>query len=173
MNRQEKEQAIQLVKHDFETSQATFIVAMQGMTVENIQKLRKELKQQEGSIKVTKNTLLKIATKDMPGLEGLAPFFREQVALVFAHKEPVAVAKLIFTTAQANEKLKLVGGALKSKVIDKRQIEFLATLPAREVVLAQALGTMKAPITAYVSVLNQLILKFLWVLNALEKQKQQ
>ncbi len=173
MNRQEKKQAVETVKHDFETSQAAFIVAVQGMTVESVQKLRKELKQQEGSIKVTKNTLLKLATQDMPGLEGLAPYFKEQIALVFAHKEPVSVAKLIFTAAQADEKLKLVGGALKSKVIDKNQIEFLATLPPREVVLAQALGTMKAPITAYVSVLNQLILRFLWVLKALEKQKQQ
>jgi large subunit ribosomal protein L10 len=172
MNRQEKEQIIKVVRDSFQSSQAAFIVGMQGMTVESVQRLRKQLRGQQGSFKVAKNTLLKIATKDIPGLTDLAPYFQEQIAIVFAGNEPVAIAKVIFEAAKQDEKLKVMGGTLNAKVIDKAQIEFLATLPPREVLLAHLCGTLKAPITGYVSVLNQLVLKLLWALKQVSEKKQ-
>jgi large subunit ribosomal protein L10 len=172
MNRQEKEQVIEVVKQDFQTSQAAFIVGMQGMTVESVQKLRKELRRQQGVLKVAKNTLLKRATEDIPGLTDLAPYFHDQIAIIFAQEEPVAIARIIFNAAKEDEKLKLIGGALKTKVLDKAQVEFLATLPSREVLLAHLCGTLKAPITSYVNVLNQLTLRLLWVLKAISDKKQ-
>lgn len=172
MNRQEKEQVIREIRDTFQQSQAAFIIEMQGMTVESVQKLRKQLRLQRGTFRVAKNTLLKIATQDMPGLTELAPYFHDQIGLVFAQNEPVAVAKIIFEAAKENEKLKVLGGALNAKVIGKEQVEFLATLPSREVLLAQVCGTLKAPITGYVNVLNQLILRLVWVLKQVEAKKQ-
>jgi large subunit ribosomal protein L10 len=171
MNRQEKQKIIDAFKSDFQQSQASFVVSMQGMTVEAVQKLRRELFGQSGSIKVAKNTLLKRATSDLPGINDLAPYFKDQIAIVFAHKDAPAVAKVLYTVAKEQEKLKLQAGALDTRFIAAEQIEFLATLPSREVLLAKLCGTLQAPIAQYVSLLNQMIVRLLWVMKEIEKKK--
>ena len=75
MNRQEKAQIIEAIKHDFQESQASFVITVKGMTVGAVQKLRSELYAKKGKIKVTKNTLLKRATSDLSGIDDLAPVF--------------------------------------------------------------------------------------------------
>lgn len=172
MNRQEKQHVIDEIKRDFKSAQASFVVYMQGMTVEAVQKLRRELHEKKGTIKVAKNTLLKRATDDLPGLNELAPYFKEQIAVVFAEGEAPAVAKILFDTAKVQTHLKLRAGALDSRVISAEQIEFLAALPSREVLLAQLCGTLNAPIQQTASLLNQLIARLLYVLNEIEKKKQ-
>lgn len=172
MNRQEKQHVIDSIKNDFKSSQAAFIVYMQGMTVEAVQQLRRELHAKQGTIKVAKNTLLKRATSDMAGLDELAPFFREQIAVVFAPNEAPAIAKILHTTSKKLPHLKLRAGTLDSRVISVEQIEFLAALPSREVLLAQVCGTLNAPVQQFVGLLNQLVVRLLYVLQEIEKKKQ-
>lgn len=172
MNRQEKQKVIELIKNEFEKSQASFVVDMQGMSVEEVQGLKKKLYDKGGKFKVAKNTLLKIATHDMAGLNELAPYFKDQIAIVFSEKETPAIAKILFSISKENEKLKIKAGTLDKKIIDKSQVEVLATLPSREVLLAHLLGTLNAPITGYVTVLNQLIVKLLWALKQVAEKKQ-
>lgn len=171
MNRQEKQSVIDAVKDDFQRSQATFIVATQGMNVESIQRLRSGLYAQNGTMKVVKNTLLKRATKDLPGIADLEPFFKEQIAVVFAKGEAPSVAKLLYDATKDGQKLALIGGTLDAKVITAKQIEYLANLPSREVLLAHLCGTLNAPLTNYVRVLNELVARFVRVLNQIENTK--
>jgi large subunit ribosomal protein L10 len=171
MNRKEKQLVIDEVRNDFEQSQASFLIGVEGMTVHDLQGLRKGLYEKGARLKVAKNTLLKIATQDLQGLNELAPHFKDQIAIVFAKEETPEVAKIIFNISKANERLKIVAGALDKKVINKSEIEFLAALPSREVLLAQVCGTLKAPISGLVSVLNQLILRPLWVLKQISEKK--
>ena len=107
MNRQEKQHIIDAIKNDFKSSQASFVVYMQGMTVEAVQQLRRELHAKKGTIKVAKNTLLKKATSDIAGVSELAPYFKEQIAVVFAQNEAPAIAKILFETAKKQTHLKL------------------------------------------------------------------
>lgn len=172
MNRQEKQLVIDTIKNDFKSSQASFIVNMQGMTVEAVQQLRRQLHAKHGSIKVAKNTLLKRATSDMEGLNELAPYFKEQIAVIFAKEEAPAVAKILSETAKKQAHLKLRAGALDARVISAEQIEFLAALPSREVLLAQLCGTLNAPAQQLASLLNQLVVRLLYVLQEIEKKKQ-
>lgn len=172
MNRQEKQRIIDVIKQDFTSSQAAFVVNMQGMTVEAVQQLRRELHAKKGTIKVAKNTLLKRATSDIAGVNELAPYFKDQIAVVFAEIEAPAVAKILFNTAKKQTHLKLKAGTLDARVISAEDIEFLAELPSREVLLAQVCGTLNAPIQQTASLLNQLIARLLYVLNEIEKKKQ-
>ncbi len=171
MNRQEKQSIIDAVKEDFQHSQAAFIVATQGMDVSSIQRLRMGLYSKNGKMKVVKNTLLVRATKDLPGISDLEPLFKEQIAVVFAQDEAPAVAKLLYDATKDGQKLTLVGGTLDARVITALQIEQLATLPSREVLLAQLCGTLNAPITNYVRVLNELVARFVRVLSQIENAK--
>ena len=171
MNRQEKQAIIDAVKSDFQQSQASFVVATKGMNVAAVQELRSALYANKGKMKVVKNSLLKRATSDLPGLNELEPLFAEQIAVVFAQEAPV-IAKLLYNTASKGKMLVLMGGALDAKVISSAQIEHLAKLPSREVLLGMVCGAMKAPITNYVWLLNQLIVRLLMVLKQIENTKQ-
>jgi len=171
MDRQGKQAVIDAVKADFEGAQASFIVATHGMDVVSIQSLRSQIFEKNGSMKVVKNTLLKRATSDLPGMNGLEPFFKEQIAVVFAKEEVPAIAKILYDASEKGALLKLMAGTLDAKVISSEQIVFLANLPSREVLLAKVCGTLQAPIANYVILLNQLIARFVRVLKEIERTK--
>ena len=155
MNRQEKQLVIESLKNDFMQSQGSFLIGIQGMTVGQIQLLRKGLSQQGGKMKLAKNTLLKIAARDIPGVEKLEPYFKEQVGIIFVGKESPAVAKVLCDTAKENELLKLVAGYIDARVIDKNTITRLASLPSRDILIARLCATMLAPIMSLAVVLKQ------------------
>ncbi len=172
MNRKEKAQIIDAIKHDFQSSQASFVITVKGMTVGAVQKLRSELYAKKGKIKVTKNTLLKRATSDLSGINDLAPYFKDQIAVVFAGQEGPAIAKILYAISKEHEALKFKAGSLDARLITAEQIVYLATLPPKEQLLAQLLGTLQAPMSNFVSILYQLLARLVWVLKEIEKKKQ-
>lgn len=172
MNRQEKQLIITSIKQEFTQSQATFLIGVQGLTVEKMYILRKNLYTKGSQLKVTKNTFLRLALQDSNELSSLTPYFSNQIALIFAPTDAPAVAQIITQAARENEKLVIIAGTLSHKVIDKAQVEYLASLPSKEVMLARVCGTLNAPIAGFVSVLNQLTLRLLWVLQQAQKQQE-
>jgi len=173
MNRQEKHDLVESLRKNFESSQASFLINVKGLTVEEVRGLRKNLRQEKGILKVAKNTLFIKAAGDIEGLNVLTPYFKDQVAVVFASQDSPAIAKILSQTIKEVDRLSLIAGELNKKLISKEQIEFLASLPTREVLLAQVAGTLKAPITSFVALLNQLIGRLLLVLKQIEEQKKQ
>lgn len=171
MNRQNKQVVVETLSNDFVQSKGSFVIGVQGMTVGQMQSLRKDLRQQGGHMVVAKNTLIKIAVKDIPGAQDLAPFCNQQIAVVFAQEELPGIAKAIYTVAKENENLKIVAGCFDGAVVDEGKVKYLATLPPREHLLAQVCGTIAAPLTSHVRLLNQVIAQFVNVLRqASEKQ---
>lgn len=171
LNRQEKKTVVESITRDFKHSKASFVVNMQGMTVESVQKLRNELYGKRGRIKVAKNTLLRRATDGLEGMEKLQPLFKGQIAVVFADEDAPTIAKVLVNAAKEVEQLKLYGGSLEAQVISVDKIVFLASLPSKEVMLSVLCGTLNAPITNYVRILNQLVVRLLWVLKEIETKK--
>ena len=171
MNRFEKNSAIETLKKDFQSNDAAFLVGMQGMTVAQIESLRNGIRHQGASMKVAKNSLLRLATEDMPALAPMHSFFRDQIAVIFVPKDASGIAKFICNTAENTAQLKIVAGCYESRVINQDMVKFLGSLPSKEIMLAQLCGLMKAPIARQVSVQNQLIARLLWVMKqAAEKQ---
>lgn len=160
MNREQKELVIQELKNDFSQSSGAFLVGVKGMTVSQLQGLRKDLRSQGGKLKITKARLMRIATTDNESVEKLQPFFKEQIGVVFAMKEPSSVAKVLFNFAKKNEIFHLVAGALEKELLDAKAIQKIAQLPSREVLLSQLCG-----------VLRMTIVKVLLTLKAIENQK--
>ncbi len=171
MNRQEKSSAIEILKNEFQSNEAAFIVGMQGMTVAQVESLRRGVRTQGGKFQVAKNSLLRLATKDIPSVQKLSPYFKDQVAVIFVSKEASSVAKLICNVSEENEHLKIVAGCYESRVFDQDMVKFLGSLPPKDIMVAQLCGLLKAPIAQHVSVLNQIIARLLYVLKqASEKQ---
>lgn len=157
MNRQQKEAAINTIKDLFSNNQAAFLVDYKGLTVANLHSLRKDLRKVGGIFKVTKARLMQLAAENIQGCEDFSKQFKNQVGIVFVKHEVPAVAKTIVTFSKQNEQLNVISGFFESRTWSKQEIENLASIPSKEVLLAQLMGTLLAPATSLVRVLNALV----------------
>ena len=154
MNRQEKHSVIESLRADFAHSKAMFLVGIQGLVVHDTQALRTALRKEGGKFCVIKNTLAHIAADGNGKL--LQPYFKQQVAVVFASEDASPVAKILCDYQKDHEKLTLVAGCIDSRILDQKTIKFLGSLPPRNMVIAQFCGTLKAPLSKLVFVLDQI-----------------
>ncbi len=161
MNRQQKTSLIQGLSDNFQSIEASFIVNCQGMTVSQIQELRLALAAKNSKLQVAKNRLVRIAAQGNPEALLLIDKLVGQNAIVFAKTDLTGTAKVLYDFAKKNEELKIVAGCYSSRLLDKETVGVLARLPSRDILLAQLFGTMKAPITALVVVLKQIMEKSL------------
>ena len=172
MNRQEKLAVIEHLKEGFAGSVASFVVNYQGLTVVQMQNLRRELRQQGGELKVAKARLVKLAVNGMEGVDTLTPFLKEQIGVVFADKDVSAVAKVLRDFAKKNEAFEIVAGHMDQKTLSANDVVRIASLPSREVLLAQVCATLQAPSASLARVLNGMTLRLLWTLKQVGDQKQ-
>lgn len=156
MNRQEKSQLVTELKGYFSQNSGSVVVGYKGLTVNQLQKLRRGIRQNGGSFKVTKARLMKLAAQDSDNAQLLIPYFKDQVGIVFLDNQDPAVIKFLYNFSKDNEALKMVAGSLESKLVDATTLKVLATLPSREVLLAQICGVIKAPVAKLAFVLQQI-----------------
>lgn len=132
-----------------------FVVDYTGLTVDKFAELRKRLRAAGSEIHVFKNTLVRKAAEKAGYPAGLATALSGQTAVVTGEKDVCAAAKVMKTFADEFEKPQLKAGVLDGKVLDAGSIKALATLPAREVLLAQLLGVLQAPASKLVRTLAE------------------
>ncbi len=131
---------------------------------------RRSIKDADGSYRVVKNTLLKIAAEGTP-VSGLEDHFSGPTAVAMAQGDPLAVAKALVEFAKTNKKLELQGGLLGEKVLTIDDIKALAELPSRDELLAKMLGSINAPLSNFVGVMAAIPRQLLYVLKAIEQNK--
>lgn len=172
MNRQQKESVILGVSEKLAASEASFVVNYQGMSVAQVQQLRFALESKDGEMQVVKNRLVKLALKKEAGYESLEGVLQGQTAMVFAKSDLTGIAKTLYDFSRENEELEIVAGCYASRLLDKKSVETLAKLPSREVLLAQLLGTLQAPIAGFANVLRQLLVKTVLTVKAIAEKKE-
>jgi len=171
LNRSQKEALVEQLKDKFSRAVSVTLVDFPGLTVSQANELRAKLREVQGEIKVSKNTLFRIAIKGTES-EPLVDSFQGPNAAVFAYEDPVQVAKVLMDFAKDNEVLKIKNGILNGKMMDASGIEALSKLPSREVLLAQMLSVLVATPTNLVQVLSGIPRKLLYALSAIKEKKQ-
>ena len=169
--RPEKVAKVAEIKELLTNSKCAILVDFCGLTVAQDTDLRRKMREAGVHYGVVKNTLLRIAAQEA-GIEGLEPSLEKNTAIAVAPEDPVAVAKIICEFAKENKELKVKVGVLDGKVIDAEAIKALASLPPKEVLVAKMLGSMNAPITGFVNVLQGTIRKVVYALDAIREQKE-
>ena len=149
MKKHQKQATIENLETKFSSSNASFLVNFQGMSVAQLKKLRFALDDKGGSLKVAKNRLARLALKDLSGCQGLDSLLVGQLAYVFAEGDMTSVAKVLSDFAKNNDKLKIVAGCSASKVYDAKSVRAIAALPSREVLLSQLCGVLNAPVVLF------------------------
>ena len=171
MPRAEKEKEVQTIQEKFKKAQAVFLFEYHGLNVADMTGLRMKLREGEGELKVLKNTLVKKALEGSPLKETVGSDFKGPMACAFSYSDIVATAKVLVDFKKEDQSLKFKSGILKERKIEIQEIKALAKLPSREVLLAQLVGTLAAPISSFVSVLAAVPRKFLYALKAIEEKK--
>jgi large subunit ribosomal protein L10 len=172
MNRQEKESLVDALKKDFAQSEAAYLVGCSGLSVNAMQDLRGKLRDKGAHLRVAKMRLVKRALADNVTYEGFVPHLKEQRGVIFAAEEATGVAKVLHDFSKDNNRLSVVLGYVEREYLDADGVKYLATLPSREVLLAQVVGTMQMPITQFVGVLNMLLVRLLFVLKQISEKKE-
>ena len=171
MNRQEKAELIESLKTDFGEYPTSFVVGYKGLTVSQAQKLRQTLREKGAKLKVAKARLMKLAVQDGQNGDVLKPFFKEQIALVFTQNAP-DTAKVLTDFAKKHDTLTVLAASFESKLLESAAITKIASLPSREVLLAQLCATLQAPITKFVRVLDVAKSRLVWTLENIAKEAQ-
>ncbi|WP_040825557.1 50S ribosomal protein L10 [Thermanaerovibrio velox] len=150
-----KEQNIEQLVEMLGRSEAVFICEYRGLTVKKMTDVRSRVRKAGGEIKVAKNTLMRIAL-ERAGLPTVDPYEQGPNAYVFAYGDVAAVAKELrdYSKEKGNEALVIKGGVMGKDLLSKDQVMALADLPSREVLIAQVVGTMAAPLRGLVTVLS-------------------
>ena len=124
------------IKEDLEGITGLWVVDYRGLTVKEIQQLRRDVRAAEGIMKVYKNTLVKRALADMD-MASMDSILEGPSAFVFTTNDPVAPAKALKDFAKDNDKLELKGGIMEGEFQDAAAFEQIASLPSRDQLLGQ------------------------------------
>ena len=152
-NRQLKEAKVAEIKEKLEKAQSVVLTSYQGLTVEEDTQLRKNLREAGVEYKVYKNTLVTLAAKEV-GLEGIEEYLEGPVSMAFGYEDATAAARILNDFAKDHKKLELKAGVVEGEVFDQAAIKELATIPPKEVLIAKLLGSLKAPMSNFVYLLN-------------------
>lgn len=174
--RPEKQAAVASLKEQLSTAKGVVLTGYKGLTVAQDMKLRAKFREAGVSYHVVKNTMLRIAANEI-GLEELDPVLNGTTAIAVSAKDAVAPAKVIYDFIKENklektEVLTIKLGIVEGKIIDVDGVKALASLPSREVLIAKVLGSMQAPISGMVNVLQGTIRNMVYVLDAIRAQKE-
>ena len=143
--RADKATAVAELTDQFRNSSATVLTEYRGLTVSQITELRRSLGN-ETKYSVSKNTLAKRAATDA-GIEGLDTLFTGPTALAFVGGDPVEAAKTLRAFAKAHPVLVIKGGVFEGKAISAAEVNKIADLESREVLLGKLAGAMKASLS--------------------------
>ena len=158
--------------HDrFARSAIIVVTDYKGLDVAAMNDLRRRLRAEKIEYQVAKNSLLVRAADDTEAAL-ITDHFKGPSAVAISYEDPVAPAKVLTQFAKENDKLGIKIGVLNGKVLDVNAIKELASLPGREVLLAQLLATLNAVPTSFVRVLAEIPRSMLNVLTAIRDQKE-
>ena len=170
LNLEGKKEVVAEVSARLAKAQTVVLAEYRGLPVEAITALRSQARASGVYLRVLKNTLARRAVQGTP-FEKLA----EQMVGPLAYgisDDPVAAAKVLHAYAKSNEKLVIKGGMMPNYLMTAKEVGSLATMPAREELLATLMGTMQAPIAKFVRTLNEVPSKFVRTVAALRDQKE-
>ena len=129
------------IKADLEGVGAVWVVDACGLTVKETEALRRAIREAGAYMKVYKNTIMKKALAELD-LVNMDEILDGPSAFVFAHGDVAAAAKAVTEYAKENKKLEVKGGMMESSFVSAEEVEAIASLPSKEVLLAQIAGAI-------------------------------
>jgi large subunit ribosomal protein L10 len=165
-----KEEILKELKDKVSRQKSIVLIGIAGIKVKDLSVLRQQLKENGSELKVVKKTLAQKALKDQ-NMDFDKNSFKTEVGFVFGYEDEVLPAKTVYKFSRKNESLQILGGFLEGLYKDGKEVMVLAQLPGKQELLAKMVGSMSAPISGFVNVLQGNIKGLVLALNAISKNK--
>ena len=167
MNKEQKKNYITEMTANFENSEAVLVTHYQGLTVKQLDELRKRMREQGIQFKITKNRITKLALEKTK-CKDLANLFTGPTAVALS-KDAISTAKILTKFSKENNNLKILGGIMGKAILDVAAVANVATLPTLDEARAKIIGILRSPAQKIVSILLAPASKI--AILALEKSK--
>src|SRR5690242_9161006 len=171
MLKSEKERVVEQLAERLRSTDTLMVADYRGLTMPEIDELRGRLLEAGARFTVVKNTLTKLAA-EQAGTTDVLELIDGPTAIAFleADGDPVAVAKVLNETSRANDVLVIRGGVVEGTVVGDAEIKRLATLPPADVLRAQLVGAVAAPLTTVVGLFTAPLRDLVGILDARIRQ---
>ncbi|MEO0254837.1 MAG: 50S ribosomal protein L10 [candidate division WOR-3 bacterium] len=167
----QKIKAVENYTKILENVKAMYVVDFTGFNVAELNELRKKIREEKGLLKVGKNTLFKIALNNLK-IEGLEKFLTGVSALLLAYDDPVSPLKVFYEYSKEKEKGKIKGGYIEGRIISEEDVNILAKLPPKNVLIQNLISRIGGPLYGFLFVLNGLLRNLLYVLVEIKNKKE-
>ncbi len=164
MDRAAKKESIAELTEVFKSSAVVVVAHYAGLTVAQMQQLRRQMQQAGGHVKVAKNRLAQIALKDTD-VASIAPLLKGPTVLAYSG-DPMAAPKVVVDFAKANEQFVILGGSMGKTALDQNAVKALASLPSLDELRAKIIGLLVAPATKIAQLTNAPAAKLARVVQA-------
>jgi len=168
MNRTEKQQAVEDLGRQFREISNAFLIDYRGLKVVDATELRRKIREIDGSYVVVKNTLAMRAAKDTP-YEALNRHFEGPTAVAFHRRDIVGLAKLLTDVTKTNPNVQFKAGLVEGRPVSADDVQTLASMPSREVMIGRLLFLLMSPLQRLASVLKAPARDLSLVLKQIEK----
>jgi large subunit ribosomal protein L10 len=168
MNKEEKQQTVDSLGEQFRSISSAFLIDYRGLKVVDATELRRKIREFDGHYVVVKNTLAMRAAKETK-LEQLAPYFQGPTAIAYHPKDVVGMAKLLTEIGKSNPNIAFKAALVEGKVVPATDIQAIASMPSREVMLSKLVFLLKAPLTRLNMVLKAPVRNLGLVLKQVQK----
>lgn len=148
-----KVEKVKEIKDKFERANCIVLANYQGIDVEQDTQLRKKMREMGVEYKVYKNRLVKIVAKEL-GYDFLIEHLEGATSIAFGYDDIISPAKILNDFSEKSGKLSLKVGVVEKEFYDNDKIKRLAKIPSKEVLVSKLLGSIKAPLSNLVYVLN-------------------
>lgn len=171
MPSKKNQEIVASLQKDFEAFESVTFISFSGLDVASIQDFRKQLRENKASVRVVKNSLLKIAAKKA-GIDFIPEeVFSQETAVVFSLEDAVSGPKIVSQAAKKNDSIKIKAGILPQKALSSSEVKQLAILPDKDQLRAQLVGVLSGPMRGLVTVLEGNTSALVRVLNAYKEKK--
>lgn len=152
MDRAQKQEMVTLLNSIFSDASTVVVAHYSGLSVAQMNDLRRQMGDVDAKVKVIKNRLAKLALEGTP-CSGISDLFSGPTAIAYS-EDPVAAAKAAVSFAKENDKLVILGGAMGETVLDKDGVEALAKTPSLDELRAKLVGMINTPATRIAGVVQ-------------------
>ena len=170
MDRTGKKELVAALNAVFKTTNVVVVAHYSGLTVAQMQTLRRQMKQAGGAVRVAKNRLAKIAL-DGTDAASIAPLLKGPTLIAYSG-DPVAAPKVAVDFAKANERFVILGGAMGKTALNPDGVKALASLPSLDELRAKIVGLIQAPATKIAQIVNAPAAKLARVVQAYAKKSE-
>jgi len=167
MNKEQKKNYINEMTANFENNEAVLVTHYQGLTVKQLDELRKQMRKQGIQFKITKNRITKLALEKTK-CKDLVNLFTGPTAVALS-KDAISAAKILTKFSKENNNLKILGGIMGKEILDVAAVANVATLPTLDEARAKIIGILRSPAQKITSILLAPASKI--AILALEKSK--